>query len=189
MPNRERIWPRGTMSHCNAIHLRKVCAVFRVWSAYRVGKRHSDSLYRAQQRINPGWVIEERQQRLWGKIGREGPQATGCGCRARRERRDRAETRQVATCCESWRFHEKSPGGGPGLDLLTRGERLFAVADLSCGDRIRTCDLEVMSLASYRTAPPRGMLWIVASPSRIPKGRHLIIVGDGNSELDGFARR
>jgi hypothetical protein len=27
--------------------------------------------------------------------------------------------------------------------------------DRSCGDRIRTCDLEVMSLASYRTAPPR----------------------------------
>ena len=27
----------------------------------------------------------------------------------------------------------------------------------SCGDRIRTCDLEVMSLASYRTAPPRDM--------------------------------
>ena len=25
----------------------------------------------------------------------------------------------------------------------------------SCGDRIRTCDLEVMSLASYRAAPPR----------------------------------
>ena len=27
----------------------------------------------------------------------------------------------------------------------------------SCGDRIRTCDLEVMSLASYRAAPPRDM--------------------------------
>ena len=26
------------------------------------------------------------------------------------------------------------------------------------GDRIRTCDLEVMSLASYRAAPPRDML-------------------------------
>ena len=28
---------------------------------------------------------------------------------------------------------------------------------ISGGDRIRTCDLEVMSLASYRTAPPRVM--------------------------------
>ena len=28
----------------------------------------------------------------------------------------------------------------------------------SCGDRIRTCDLEVMSLASYRAAPPRVMV-------------------------------
>ena len=27
----------------------------------------------------------------------------------------------------------------------------------SGGDRIRTCDLEVMSLASYRAAPPRDM--------------------------------
>ena len=31
----------------------------------------------------------------------------------------------------------------------------------SCGDRIRTCDLEVMSLASYRTAPPRVMCNVV----------------------------
>ena len=29
------------------------------------------------------------------------------------------------------------------------------VGRLSGGDRIRTCDLEVMSLASYRAAPPR----------------------------------
>ena len=31
------------------------------------------------------------------------------------------------------------------------------VGRLSGGDRIRTCDLEVMSLASYRAAPPRDM--------------------------------
>ena len=30
----------------------------------------------------------------------------------------------------------------------------------SGGDRIRTCDLEVMSLASYRTAPPRDVLFL-----------------------------
>ncbi len=28
------------------------------------------------------------------------------------------------------------------------------------GDRIRTCDLEVMSLASYRAAPPRVNFWV-----------------------------
>jgi hypothetical protein len=28
-------------------------------------------------------------------------------------------------------------------------------ADFGCGGRIRTCDLQVMSLTSYRTAPPR----------------------------------
>ena len=28
---------------------------------------------------------------------------------------------------------------------------------MNCGDRIRTCDLKVMSLASYRAAPPRDM--------------------------------
>src|SRR4051812_7546529 len=31
---------------------------------------------------------------------------------------------------------------------------------LNGGDRIRTCDLEVMSLASYRAAPPRVMWWL-----------------------------
>ena len=37
---------------------------------------------------------------------------------------------------------------------------------ISGGDRIRTCDLEVMSLASYRAAPPRvlGEKW--AQPPR-----------------------
>ena len=30
-------------------------------------------------------------------------------------------------------------------------------ASQNCGDRIRTCDLEVMSLASYRAAPPRDV--------------------------------
>ena len=42
-------------------------------------------------------------------------------------------------------------------------------ADLrpSCGDRIRTCDLEVMSLASYRAAPPRDTLGdLVSQASR-----------------------
>jgi hypothetical protein len=33
-----------------------------------------------------------------------------------------------------------------------------ALGGKSGGDRIRTCDLEVMSLASYRAAPPRDML-------------------------------
>ena len=32
---------------------------------------------------------------------------------------------------------------------------MLGVGRLSGGDRIRTCDLEVMSLASYRAAPPR----------------------------------
>ena len=31
--------------------------------------------------------------------------------------------------------------------------------EVSGGDRIRTCDLEVMSLASYRAAPPRDMFY------------------------------
>jgi hypothetical protein len=38
----------------------------------------------------------------------------------------------------------------------------------SGGDRIRTCDLEVMSLASYRTAPPRSLCLEVHSPDGTP---------------------
>jgi hypothetical protein len=34
---------------------------------------------------------------------------------------------------------------------------------VSGGDRIRTCDLEVMSLASYLAAPPRVRILIIAS--------------------------
>ena len=42
-------------------------------------------------------------------------------------------------------LHEKTPA----VDNATTGVLK------SGGDRIRTCDLEVMSLASYRAAPPR----------------------------------
>ena len=45
-------------------------------------------------------------------------------------------------------------------DLLAAHMRMRAYA-LSCGDRIRTYDLEVMSLASYRTAPPRVNVCLV----------------------------
>ena len=39
-----------------------------------------------------------------------------------------------------------------------RGERpCGGVHKIGCGGRIRTCDLQVMSLTSYRTAPPRGI--------------------------------
>ena len=38
---------------------------------------------------------------------------------------------------------------------FTCGSESFWNFQRSCGDRIRTCDLEVMSLASYRAAPPR----------------------------------
>ena len=41
--------------------------------------------------------------------------------------------------------HEKTPGP----------LRAIQGFNVSSGDRIRTCDLEVMSLASYRAAPPR----------------------------------
>ena len=42
------------------------------------------------------------------------------------------------------------------------------VGRLSGGDRIRTCDLEVMSLASYRAAPPRVI--VVGRPGLLPGG-------------------
>ena len=51
----------------------------------------------------------------------------------------------------------------------------------SCGDRIRTCDLEVMSLASYRAAPPRDMLCCLLlgkEPAKMLEFSHLIIRTD-----------
>ena len=50
------------------------------------------------------------------------------------------------------------PGEGLGFRRAqekTPGSRISRLRGLSGGDRIRTCDLEVMSLASYRAAPPR----------------------------------
>ena len=54
---------------------------------------------------------------------------------------------------------QKAKAAGPWLQVITRSNCDFATGfrDTSGGDRIRTCDLEVMSLASYRTAPPRVM--------------------------------
>lgn len=45
-------------------------------------------------------------------------------------------------------------GKARGL-FASGGPRRTVAGIISGGDRIRTCDLEVMSLASYRTAPPR----------------------------------
>ena len=55
------------------------------------------------------------------------------------------------------------------------------VGRLSGGDRIRTCDLEVMSLASYRAAPPRDMLYCLLlslEPEKKQGFSHLIIRTD-----------
>src|SRR5262245_22646317 len=43
------------------------------------------------------------------------------------------------------------------LDFLLSPLYFSAWGPKDGGDRIRTCDLEVMSLASYRAAPPRVM--------------------------------
>ena len=45
----------------------------------------------------------------------------------------------------------------------------------NCGDRIRTCDLEVMSLASYRAAPPRVMYGQYTAGGRQRRGVILAI--------------
>jgi hypothetical protein len=59
---------------------------------------------------------------------------------------------------------------------------LFARGFSSCGDRIRTCDLEVMSLASYRTAPPRVKCvnLIILTTFRSSRGVLLSSVGSGS---------
>jgi hypothetical protein len=73
----------------------------------------------------------------------------------RETRAERAPATQVIaeTCVKT----RKAGASCLGLRVLTRGYRIVRYAIFSGGDRIRTCDLEVMSLASYRTAPPRVM--------------------------------
>lgn len=83
----------------------------RVCSPYRAQLIHSESLDRDQQRNNPGWVIRQRQQRVWAKMGRERRPAPACGCLARHGRRDRAGRSVIATCCQNWRMDEKSRRG------------------------------------------------------------------------------
>jgi hypothetical protein len=61
----------------------------------------------------------------------------------------------------------KNPGSA-GVCVELR----FLAKSSSCGDRIRTCDLEVMSLASYRAAPPR-----VVFPSRVNPLARLNYIG------------
>jgi hypothetical protein len=58
----------------------------------------------------------------------------------------------------------KPSGRGPGVGPPKKSERALSAysADralpLCSGDRIRTCDLWVMSPASYRAAPPRAVV-------------------------------
>ncbi len=59
--------------------------------------------------------------------------------------------------CGEWAEACRKAGRSPPCFLCRdlRPNCLHRRGTESCGDRIRTCDLEVMSLASYRTAPPR----------------------------------
>ena len=85
------------------------CPVFPSRADYRARLIHSDSPDRDQQRNNPGWVIEERQQRLWAKIGREWPRTVACGCLARPGRRDGAKEEPDRNLLPELAFPRKKP--------------------------------------------------------------------------------
>ena len=86
---------------------------------------------------------------------------------------DRRE--QGAAECAAEAVQSAHAGDGQGLTAQSKTPVVTGVCanpdersqpssrDRNGGDRIRTCDLEVMSLASYRTAPPRVM-------GRVPPG-------------------
>ena len=60
-----------------------------------------------------------------------------------------------ATCCGDWRSLRARARGPGWAQEKTPGSRISRLRGSSGAGRIRTCDLEVMSLASYRAAPPR----------------------------------
>ena len=138
----------------------------RVLSARRDGTRNSVSPDRAEQSVNPRGSGDERPLRLLasgGGVGRD------FACRRRQARCSRDKRREpprTVTRCQNWRRNEKSPGVSLGLVRLPWGRMSSIPGQSSCGDRIRTCDLEVMSLASYRAAPPRDGKWPAIDASR-----------------------
>ena len=92
---------------------------------------------------------------------------------------------------------QKGDGGSRSAFLLSTFSLLLlyfltAWPSKNGGDRIRTCDLEVMSLASYRAAPPRvvGLLaksdGIIATNVRPGKGRtpRFCLFRKGSSDID-----
>ena len=95
----------------------------------------------------------------WGAVGAQNgaPQASASGSEEPQKKTEPAATVEVA-----------AGSAGTYADYQNR---------LDGGDRIRTCDLEVMSLASYRAAPPRDMFFAESESGSHPK-RTMTIVSD-----------
>ncbi len=73
---------------------------------------------------------------------------------------EKSDAMRCSECTQGWGL-EPQPHNrkkrNPCFAEACEGLRFLATPH-NGGDRIRTCDLEVMSLASYRAAPPRDML-------------------------------
>ncbi len=92
---------------------------------------------------------------------------------AQTERQERGEQAHAVDGMEpqtALAAHEKAPvlpGFASDCD--------YAAITRSGGDRIRTCDLEVMSLASYRTAPPRVLCSPIYEQGPAAKGASAVL--------------
>ncbi len=108
----------------------------------------------AGQHAERGHAALPDDDRRTFRRGREGRRTGGRSVKRRRKRRRmrRSSARRVSRRARSRpaAAHEKTPVL-PGFASSCE----FDATTRNGGDRIRTCDLEVMSLASYRAAPPR----------------------------------
>ena len=106
------------------------------------------------------------------------PQPSAFGRTEPQETTESAATIQVAVGSSGLAPAAKT---GPRQDAAKktarRGHGWPGGREESGGDRIRTCDLEVMSLASYRAAPPRDMFFAESESGSHPK-RTMTIASD-----------
>src|SRR5699024_3526566 len=106
---------------------------------------------------------------------------------------DRMPKRHFVVGCISWCYTLGDARGGTGISKRSEPIRLTrqcgdspmlgkakapekfsgAFTVFSCGGRICTCGLRVMSPTSYRTAPPRGVCSLLYTPRKWKANRRL----------------
>jgi hypothetical protein len=141
-----KLWQHGEVSGVHSIAWQLVCRTrLPGWPCPRstlgataAGGRRKKQPAGARMALPPQHAWRDGGRRPPKKTARRGQDGPAPAARLARRRQEAAE---------------KNSPQGPGWPCGR---------EKSGGDRIRTCDLEVMSLASYRAAPPRDMYCLAA---------------------------